>query len=141
MFAHAGNKFGIFTLSDLLRPPQLCFVALTRPQMEAKRRLGKKYPNIHYCALRGNLQLVELHILADQSALNAQDLRSHCSALEKSISRREVQVVKQLIEWRVDLEAKNKWGWTALYYAALIGRHEKMRMLIEARADVNCKDK
>ena len=103
--------------------------------------MGKKCAGIHYCAGKGNLLFVELHILADQSALNAQDLRSHCSALEKSILTREVQVVKQLIEWRVDLEAKDYSGWTALHIAALTGRHAETRMLIEARADVNAKTK
>ena len=52
-----------------------------------------------------------------------------------------VAVVKQLIEWRVDLEKKNQHGWTALYLAALVGRYAIISMLIEARADVEAKAK
>jgi ankyrin repeat protein len=115
------------------------YVSLTRLQMEAKRRIGKKCAGIHYCASQGNLQLVETHILADQSALNAQNSRTFSSVLYKANGR--VEVVKQLIEWRVDLEAKDYSGWTALHIAALSGRHAETRMLIEARADVNAKTK
>jgi ankyrin repeat protein len=107
--------------------------------MEAKRRMGKKCAGIHYCASQGKLQLVELHILADQSALNARTKNS--SVLNRANSRVDREVVKQLIEWRVDLEAKDSLGWTAMYLAALIGEHPKIRMLIEARADVNAKTK
>ena len=101
--------------------------------------MGKKCARIHYCASKGKLQLVELHILADQSALNAQNSRTFSSVLYKANGR--VGVVKQLIEWRVDLEAKDYSGWTALHIAALAGRHAETRMLIEARADVNAKTK
>jgi len=52
-----------------------------------------------------------------------------------------VAVVKQLLEWRVDLEKKNQHGWTALYLAALVGRNAIISMLIDARADVEAKAK
>ncbi len=83
---------------------------------------------------------MELHILADQSALNARTKNQNSSVLDKA---RSTVVVKQLIEWRVDLEAKDDGGlgWTAIYLASLIGDHAKIRMLIEARADVNAKTK
>ena len=111
---------------------------MTHPQEEAQRRIGKRR-GIHYYASVGNSELVELHILADQSALNAQNSRTFSSVLYKANGR--VEVVKQLIEWRVDLEAKDYSGWTALHIAALAGRHAETRMLIEARADVNAKTK
>jgi ankyrin repeat protein len=108
--------------------------------MEANRRMGKKCAGIHHCASQGKLQLVELHILADQSALNTRT-KNYSSVLMRADSRVDSRVVKQLIEWRVDSEAKDSLGCTAMHIAALRGDHAKIRMLIEARADVNAKTK
>ncbi len=49
-------------------------------------------------------------------------------------------IVKQLIDWKADLEASNRYGWTAMYMAAF-GNETKIRMLSEAKADVNAKSR
>jgi hypothetical protein len=49
-------------------------------------------------------------------------------------------IVKQLIDWKADLEASNRFGWTAMYCAAF-GFQTKIRMLSEAKADVNAKSR
>ena len=49
-------------------------------------------------------------------------------------------IVKQLIDWKADLEASNPFGWTAMYCAAF-GNETKIRMLSEAKADVNAKSR
>ena len=49
-------------------------------------------------------------------------------------------IVKQLIDWKADLEASNQFGWTAMYCAAFGNEGQtKIRMLSEAKADVNAK--
>ncbi|MGC9057946.1 MAG: ankyrin repeat domain-containing protein, partial [Candidatus Micrarchaeia archaeon] len=50
------------------------------------------------------------------------------------------EIVKSLLEKDIDVNAKDKWGWTALMYAARDGRTEIVKLLLEKGADVNAKD-
>jgi ankyrin repeat protein len=125
---------------------------LTHPQEEAQRRIGKRR-GIHYYASDGNSELVELHILADANALDAQSYSSgtdallsfyqathrHTPVLFEALNK--IGVLMNLIEWGVDLEARNELGETALYLTALQGNHTAMRMLIKAGARVNAQTK
>merc|ERR1712098_341035 len=50
------------------------------------------------------------------------------------------QVAKALIEAGVDVNAKNRWGLTALHHAAMRNRLQIGRMLIDAGANVRAED-
>jgi ankyrin repeat protein len=55
--------------------------------------------------------------------------------------RNHIEIAKLLIERGADVEAKDKWGRTPLYYACLNDNLECAELLIDAGADVGAKDR
>lgn len=49
--------------------------------------------------------------------------------------------VKELLDFGVDPNTKDFWGWSALIYASKVGHIEIVKMLLEARADPDILDK
>ncbi|HYG11937.1 MAG TPA: ankyrin repeat domain-containing protein [Pyrinomonadaceae bacterium] len=62
------------------------------------------------------------------------------TALTVAAERGDVAQVKQLIAAGADVNEKDKWGHTALMWAARKGHAEIARALVEARADMNVRD-
>jgi ankyrin repeat protein len=50
-------------------------------------------------------------------------------------------VVRLLLEAKADVDKKNRYGRTALYWAANKGHEAMVWLLLEAKADVDAKDK
>lgn len=63
------------------------------------------------------------------------------SKLIKAITAGKIDEARRLIQEGADLEARDKYGWTALIIAAYWGRKEIVKMLLDAGADVNVVDK
>lgn len=63
------------------------------------------------------------------------------NALMWAISEEHAEVARVLLEYKADVNAKSKSGYTPLHFAARQGDLESARMLVKAGADVNAKDR
>lgn len=51
-----------------------------------------------------------------------------------------IEVIKNLIERNIDINAQNNAGWTALHYAVEIGQPEYVKVLLENKANINIRN-
>ena len=51
-----------------------------------------------------------------------------------------IDLVKKLLSYGADVNAKNNDGWTPLHYASRNGHTEIVKLLLEHGVDVNCKN-
>jgi len=63
------------------------------------------------------------------------------TVLMRAVAIDEPNIVKILLERGANVFAKNSTGWTALHYAAIYGRIEAMKLLLEFNAEINATDK
>jgi ankyrin repeat protein len=61
-------------------------------------------------------------------------------SIHEAAANGNIEAVKQHIAAGADVNAKNNWGWTPLYYAAWVGHKEVAELLIANGADVNKED-
>ena len=61
-------------------------------------------------------------------------------SIHEAAANGNIEAVKQHIAAGTDVNVKNEFGWTPLYYAALYGHKEVAELLIAAGADVNVKN-
>jgi hypothetical protein len=78
-------------------------------------------------------------VLRELEKLSFQSLGRN-KVLRISAHRGHEAVVRLLVEKGADVEAKNKDGWTALYWAVRYGNAAMVRLLLENGAEVDTKD-
>src|SRR5579875_448163 len=97
---------------------------------------------MHY---RTSLILLTMFLIGTPQLLVAQMPSSSKEKLSADLldaaASGQIGKVLDLISTGADVNAKNKWGETALMLAAQHGRAEAVKILIEAKADVNAKNK
>lgn len=84
-----------------------------------------------------NLLLSLLLLFATSHVVSAQDLNDQ---LFEAARRGDAAAVKALLDRGVDVNAKFRYGATALSYASDKGHLEVVKLLLERKADVNVKD-
>jgi ankyrin repeat protein len=85
--------------------------------------------------LKGGEPVVEA-TQSEPTTAKAPDISIHQAAEDGNI-----EAVKQYLDGGVDVNAKDKLGWTPMFYAAFSGRKEIAELLIAKGADVNAKSK
>ena len=63
------------------------------------------------------------------------------TSLMKASKNGDIKTVKALLTTKSDINAKDKYEWTALIYAFAKGNTEIVKALIQAGADFNARDK
>ena len=59
--------------------------------------------------------------------------------LLKAIEKGNLELVKELLEQGAEINARDKYGWTALHFASLYGHLEIVKELHEAGAEIEAK--
>lgn len=95
--------------------------------------------NIHDAIIAGNLNVVQQHIKAG-SDLNEIEQMSGSSPIITAATFNKKDIVKALIDAKVNLSIQNNDGATALHTAAFFGRIEIVQLLIDANADKTLKN-
>ncbi len=60
-------------------------------------------------------------------------------SLFNAVKSGDINLIKSFVEKGVDVNTRNKYGWTPLHWAAFRGKTEVVKLLIEKGADVNTK--
>ena len=88
------------------------------------------------CAITGNVEAVK-SLLAHGADPNAKETRRGQTALMWAVAGRHSAVARPLIEYRADIHARSKAGFTPLLFAAQQGDVDVARMMLALGADVN----
>ncbi|MEM9407909.1 MAG: PQQ-binding-like beta-propeller repeat protein [Acidobacteriota bacterium] len=99
-------------------------------------KIAHQNPTLHRLALMSACALVLL-TLSGPSSLAAQEREER---FFDAARRGELAAVKQLLDAGVDVDAKTRYGATALSFAAEKGHVEVVQALLEAGADTNVRD-
>ncbi len=81
--------------------------------------------------------LIDLAKHDDSAFLSSVNSTEEDSPLSKAILYQDIETVKSLIKAKTDLDARNKFDGTALGEAAAVGNIEIIKLLINARANIN----
>lgn len=102
-------------------------------------KIAKPKQDIHDAIIKGNIEVVEQHILA-QTDINKKEAMSGSSPLLTAVTFNKPAIVKTLLKAKVDLSIKNNDGSTALHTAAFFGRIDMVKLLLDAGADKTSKN-
>lgn len=97
-----------------------------------------KYP-LHRAAADGQQREVQSILDAGDLSVDQRDFLCDNTPLQWAVICNQMGVVKALIAKGADVNAQNRWGWTALLYAIRYGRDKAVECLLGARADPNLK--
>ena len=109
----------------------------TRPQAHSVPA-GKQSSSIHEAAEDGNLEKVKA-LLKDNPRWVFRKDHEGRTPLHAAASKGHKDVAKLLMDYKSDVNAKKKYGYTPLHYAAH-GHKDVVELLLAKKADVNARD-
>lgn len=102
--------------------------------IQTTRNAEKPKVDIQTAVITGNLEAVKQHIESGTD-INQKEPISSATPLMTAVTFNKPDIVKALIDAKVNLSITNNDGSTALHTAAFFGRIEIVQMLIDAKAD------
>jgi hypothetical protein len=132
-------SFIIYLLTSSCAQPSKNISSESNIGNKTKVEVDKPEINIQAAIISGNLEIVEQHIAAGTD-INLKDQMSGSTPLISAATFDKINIVKALINAKVDLNIKNNDGSTALHSAAFFCHVEIVQLLIDVKADKTIKN-
>src|SRR5262249_23624401 len=134
---NASNDFRMTPLSQACTNGSAAFVGLLlKAGANPNAPVGTGVPPIMTCARSGNADAVRT-LLAGDADVNAKEPAQNQTALMWAAAEHHPDVVRMLIQAKVNVHARTKNGFTALHFAAREGDMESGRLLLAAGVNIN----
>src|SRR5262249_25056300 len=136
---NAANDFRMTPLSQACTNGSAAFVELLlKAGANPNTPIATGVPPIMTCARSGSADAIK-RLIAGDANVNAREPLQNQTALMWAAAEHHPDVVRTLIQAKVDLQARTKNGFTALHFAAREGDIECARLLLSAGMDINLK--